>query len=340
MENSHHDSVITEIETLKKKMEGYKGVAHMLTPFARTSIDAIPQGFSVSIRARTVSRVKEDGEVYKVEGSWESGDRESDVYALTKLGLQNLAQLAGVEWVSCYRSDDAKDPHYCSYKVAVNIIDVDGSRRNVENEYSLDLRDGSERVRKLTAGEKPKLKQLSQARSYIGQYAESNAKSRAIRELLGIAPSYTKAEIIKPFVILKVNPIYDMNNPIIQAMVMAKHLGAEKELFGILQAAQNASVAQLFQRQEPAQVAPAQPMQALPPAPESHGETEVLPPVEEAKPAFDKDATIQRIQQLYLKKKGTTRTQLSPGKPSLAELNEGQLITLENALKQLPDFPF
>jgi hypothetical protein len=146
---------------------------------------------------------------------------------------------------------------------------------------------------------------------------------------------------MKPFVILKLNPIYDMSNPIVQAMVLAKHLGAEKELFGILQAAQNASVAQLFQRQDPALAIAGNHVQAaLPPAPESYGENGTQEPPQEPHPAFDREAAIQRVQQLYLKKKGTTRTQLSPNKPPLKDLPDDQLQKLEAALKEMPDFPF
>ena len=338
MENPHNhltEIVTKNIEKLKAVMSAYKDQAYLLSPFSKSTLDYVPPGYELCIRPRMISPVDDDGEVYTLEGEKDNPDPKDKV-GLTKQGLQALAQLAGVDWPVCERTDDGKTRNVCSYKVRASVVDADGSTRTEPATYDLDLTDEGERAKKIMSGKYPKPKQLAQQRANITQLCETGAKSRAIRAILGIASSYRRGDLSKPFIVLKLNYIIDTTNPMVQAMLVAKHLGATKELFGIIQASQ----ASFMPVHEAAAIAESEPAKALPPAPESHGETVVLPPAEEPKPAFDKDATIQRIQQLYLKKKGTTRTQLSPGKPSLAELNEDQLTTLENALKQLPDFPF
>lgn len=339
MENFHEqlDDIVTKsIDKLKTVMTAYKDKAYLLSPFSKTTLESIPRGYELSIRSRMISPLDDVGEIYTLEGDKDNPDPKDKV-ALTKQGLQALGQLAGIEWTACNRTDDGKTRNKCSYQAWGSVTDADGTTRTVPGSSELDLTDDGERAKKILSGKFPKPKQLAQQRANITQLCETSAKNRAIRELLGIASSYRRSDLSKPFIILKLNYIANMDNPLIQAMLVAKHLGATKELFGIIQASQASFVqnhTDVPQIEAPAQV------QSLPPAPESHGETEVLPTVEEAKPAFDKDAAIQRIQQLYLKKKGTTRTQLSPGKPPLADLPEDQLTKLENALKQLPDFPF
>jgi hypothetical protein len=320
-------AIAHQLEEVKQTLIKWRDKAHLLTPFCRTPVNEIPEGWKVSFRSRVISTKEEDGEVYLVKGTGR--------YALTKLGLVRLDGLAGVEDWKVWRVDDTKTRHLCIFKASAQITDVDGTVRKYQDGYTLDLRDDSEQAKVRTPD------QLSKDRQNIDQLAASKAKNRVRRELLGLQSSYKKEDLEKPFIILRMVYQYNSSDPVINRLLAAKQLGLEKELFSMMQA-ERQPIPSLGDETMPA---------GLPPAAEEVP-IEVEPiPGEEPQPDLDPDeiaalqkeearaAKIKTINELYLAKKGKSRAELSPTKPALEKLEDNMLDQIEAQLRLLSDLP-
>lgn len=163
-------------DTLRKAMER----GHLISPAA--ACPTLPPGCEVAVSAVLVEK---DRETYTVQGG----------HALSKVALERISKAVGVSWhpTLSHRTDNGDDPCFASYKAVGHFRDFDGTWRTIEGEKQMDLRDGSERAKTMKSGE------LSEARKFIAEHAQTKARLRAIRSL-GIRASYNDAELKKPFV--------------------------------------------------------------------------------------------------------------------------------------------
>jgi hypothetical protein len=219
--------VVRNAKDLNNALVANSDKCHILTPFTQLMMkdDQFPEWIKPSLRTIYVSarydektKTYPDGEVYE---SWE---KRGEV-ALTKLALDKLALVAGIEWVQCRRVDDTLDPNKATYYAEGRILLSDGTHHTEPSSKSINLNDGSPEAEVM----KNKPAQLAGARKNISALAESKAKNRVIRTLLGLKQSYKPDELNKPFMIVKIIP--DMNHPDIRRMVQAQMLGLEKYLF-------------------------------------------------------------------------------------------------------------
>lgn len=287
-----------EIKKLQSALADWRDKAHLLTPMARTSIDMLAPGFIPSLRVAEIDPDPEHKEVYELP------DKK---LALTKVGLQKLDHLAGIRWIRSERIDDRSDPRKAEYTAEGEIQDIDGTVRNACASGALDLNDGTaqaERRRRRSEA------QLAMSRTFVAALAETAAKNRVRRELLGLQDNFTRDELKKPFVILRLVP--DPSDPVMRELVMRRGLGARDALFpAALPAA------------EIPQITPATPLEVPEPP-------QITPP-----PVSERDLQIQRINALYQSKLNTTR---DPGKPALATLTDEQLAAIEKYMLGLPDY--
>lgn len=216
---------IRSISQLNEILQGNKDKANILTPFSQTSFedDSFAPGFAPSLRSITLDPRMDDknksisGDVYppmEAHGN----------LALTKQALDKIAMMAGINWKSVERKDDAQDPFKCRYAATGEILTLDGVPYTYSAEYSLDLNNGSPQAAAIK-----KDGMLAAQRKNLAMITESKAKNRVIRALLGISASYRPEELTKPFMILRVIP--DMHDPEVARMVKAKMLGLESYLF-------------------------------------------------------------------------------------------------------------
>lgn len=163
-------------DTLRKAMSQ----GHLVSP--ANSCPNLPAGCEVAVSTVLVDAARE---TYKVAGG----------VALTKTALNRIAKAVGVSWDDrrSHRTDRGDVPNFASYKAVGHFRDFDGTWRTIEGEKQMDLTDGSERARTMKPGE------LSEARKFIAEHAQTKAQLRAIRSL-GIRSSYTEQELDKPFV--------------------------------------------------------------------------------------------------------------------------------------------
>lgn len=339
--------VTHDLAIIQQDLLAMRNQAHILTPFCRSSIPYIPEGWQVFIHQYTLSLEHnekmefKDGEIYYI--------RENGQYALTKIGLWRLEQLAGVTWEdpktgksTVVRIDDGKDPLICRYQATGYIRDIDGQLRSQSDGFGYDLRDDSPQSRALS--EKPK--NLARLRQNIEQQTITKAKLRVLRSLLGVKSSYKLEELQKPFVVLRMAFNIDAIDPAVKnklvTIMAAKQMGIEKEVFGLMameadQARQLEAAMSNMQLPPPTTQVPVN--QTLvdenpvpEPAPESPSDEDI-----EREYWIKRDQQIERISKLYLAKKGKSREELSPGRPPLIQLPDSELSSIEDSLSKMPD---
>lgn len=236
----------------------------------------------------------EDGDVYRLPEA-------PGKLAITRLGLLKLAQAAGVTWTGGARVDDGTIDHYCLYRAEAKVRDIDGAERNSINTRLVDLRDGSPQIARMKDG------QLRSSRAFLVQHAETKARNRVLRDLLGLKSTYTPEQLEKPFVVYRVVPAPPVDDPIYRALLFQTQLSTSSQVWG-------------------------PPPAGLPIAPATVIEAH---PVEGAP---EKIAQIARINDLYEQKLGRTRTEYSPNKPPLEQLSDHDLNEIERILSAKPDW--
>lgn len=143
--------------------------------------------------------------------------------AIAKIGLSKIAQCAGIS-IDTERTDTRTVPHYWEVKATATWIGFDGTPQRCQATVEYDLRDGSPRLKGFTAN------QIEQARKHGMAGAETRAINRAIRQF-GIRQKYTKQELEKPFVVLRVRFVPDMSDPVTRAAVVQQKLAGTSALY-------------------------------------------------------------------------------------------------------------
>lgn len=185
-------------------------------------METLPEGWEVQWYGFVLD-CKTDGSsrhIYR-EGNWKK-----DLYALTRSPLLDFWASAGGSFVRSNREDDGRDPYLVRYAVMGAVKGLDGQILTSEMSKEIDMRDGSEMAKSKTPGD------LAKSRQNILQLAESKAQNRVIRALLGVNPSYTLEELTSGFVLMRLQFVPDMSDPMIKMLVTAQHIGAVEALYG------------------------------------------------------------------------------------------------------------
>ncbi len=221
------DNSLPELTRVHQELAKWRGKAFLLTPYARTQFDSIKPGYRPEFRVTYVSPDPKDQQVYEL-------DKQPDKLVLTKIGLQLLDHLAGIRWIRVFtalEAGDVVDPYFCKKGAEGAVQDLDGAYRNSICTATLDLREGSTTTAKMLK-QSPDGRQLTRARLNIVSQTETLAKNKVRRELLGLQATFTRKELTdKPFVILKLNPAQDMNDPIVRKLTIMQQFNISSELY-------------------------------------------------------------------------------------------------------------
>lgn len=212
-------------------------VAFLLTPL--TNITEIKPFHQVSFRAvfidPTVTKeTGRDGKTYTKAGPhcYRAKFCKDDEVALGKNGLMAILAAAGANPVTT-RLDDRSDPLYAEFQAIIYHQDFDGLWRQYPGTRAVDLRKGSPEANAMTSG------QLDQARQFVAANAETKAILRALRPLFGLSQTYKIEDLKrKPFVIPKLVPHWDLNDPDQKKAALAQAVGDTSRLFGGLPSAE------------------------------------------------------------------------------------------------------
>jgi hypothetical protein len=203
-------------------------LAFVLTPL--TNITEVKPFHKISLRMVVIDPTVTQDE----KGNWKSGPHcyrspkfmAKDEVALGKNGLMAILGAAGSSPVLT-RLDDRSDPLYAEFSSLVYHQDYDGLWRQYPGHKVVDLRDGSPEAKQMTPG------QLAQARQFVVSNAATKAILVALRPLFGIQNAYKEADLRrKPFVVPKLVPHWDLNDPDQKKAAIFQALGTGQQLYG------------------------------------------------------------------------------------------------------------
>ena len=224
-------------ETALILIEGYrKEGAHLLIPEMR--FEGLSPYHAPVVESVTASLNPADGDIYP-------HDKRS--WRLAAKFLQKLSICAGIRWDSTEtkRTDNRADRDYVSYQAAGNIVKPDGSVVGFKGEYDLDMdiireeitdsyamkakdwENKQEWFQKMKPDQKTDYVQrcinrdVLQKRKNKLKLAETGAKNRAIRSLLGLKNFYTTEELKKPFVMVRIVVSPDYEDPEVRKAMLA-----------------------------------------------------------------------------------------------------------------------
>lgn len=219
-----------------------------LPPFHEVAVSSVKADCEVNSNGFPVR----PGEIYKIS---------KDSYGLGKPFLNRVKRSVGVVWVpeQCGRRDDESDPYFVRHFSFGVVQKFDGGIETIKGTKTLDLRDGSARVKKIIAkkvasaiydlkydaqnknfritdemiaktrkeAEERAWDDINAMRAEIETLAETGSEMRALRSL-GMKTSYTLKELQKPFVIFSLVVTGKHENPEFERMFAEK--AAEKAL--------------------------------------------------------------------------------------------------------------
>lgn len=194
---------------------------NILTPF--TNVSGLAQQHGILASTVLIKTDRESGEVYDNSGGllW----LKDNEVALAKPGLRKIAECAGIS-TSTTRTDPRTIPNYWEMKAIATYRGIDGAPISREATMEWDLRDGSDRLK----GFKPN--QITEARKNGLRNCETRAINAVIRECgCGLKQKYTKAELAKPFVVLRVSFVPDLSDPETKRLVTERALGGTNAMY-------------------------------------------------------------------------------------------------------------
>jgi len=228
-------------ETAMARLEEYRlSGAHLLIPEMR--FEGLSPYHAPVVESVTASLNPADGDIYPHE---KSGNAVSS-WRLTGLFLQKLSVCAGILWRTqdTHRTDPRNDKDYVSYQAVGSIVKPDGSAVTMKGEYDVDIEIIREEItesyskkardwekkdwfKKMSAQQRTDYvescirRDVMQKRKHKLKLAETGAKCRAIRSLLGLKNTYTTEELKKPFVMVRIVARPDYNDPNVQKAMLA-----------------------------------------------------------------------------------------------------------------------
>jgi len=224
-----------ELEVAKK--EG----ANLLMP--STQIAGLSEFHSPVVEKVLLSSNKDDGDVYPHSGE-EDGDKAK--YRLTKQALMKLSVCAGIIWSvqETKRLDNRSDRNYCAFAAVGGIKKADGQPVFFRAEYDIDFEVVEEELRESYEQKAKKYKKdadyvefcvkrdMLQKRKHKLKLAEAGAMNRVVREILGLKNAYTKAELAKPFVMVRIVFRPDYNDKEVRKQLVAAHIQSMTGIYG------------------------------------------------------------------------------------------------------------
>lgn len=184
------------------------------------------------------------GDVYPLTTRKQGNAWVNTELGISAVGLANLASNAGILDVpqASGRVDNGSDPRVCTYRSTGAMRMPDGEWRVVTRECTVKLATLEKEIttQKTAKAEQYEwnagklaaeiAKELLLKEKFLERLAETGAKNRVTRVLLGLKGKYTPAELAKPFVFAAVVP--DYNQPELRARMLDQAAGATGMVFG------------------------------------------------------------------------------------------------------------
>lgn len=241
----HHDrDLIVRINT-ELQEESRKG-GHVLAPLTLQTIPPMHRPVLVTVQ---IDQNPAHGEVYK---------QRENMLSLSGLAFKKLGDAMGIQWNpdECRRTDDGRDPDYCSYRMCGKVKALDGTWRVILGDKEIRMSVAIEELKESKKRELEKgLADPAQAARIRAKYPDPNewveeevrrealqikkhmlsrcqtgALCRATKSI-GIRETYTAGELAKPFVFPKLVFSPDPNHPQDRQFLLQQGSGAVHQLY-------------------------------------------------------------------------------------------------------------
>lgn len=243
--------VLKEYDRHKYNVLVPTAIVQQISPFHQARLEVVQ-----------LSPNPEDGDVYYIGKTqvYKQGDEgrktkvEVPVYAPAKPALMKIAHAAGIvwNWGECKRLDDHRDVDYVSFQAVGAIRKTNGEWVPLKATKEIDIRVIAEELaiqyeekaddlisaKKLQPAEretwikKNLRKAVVQWRKHKLRRCETGAYLAVIRAALSLKHAYTKDELLRPFIVPRVDFAPDYNDPEVRRLIMTQGLKATAELFG------------------------------------------------------------------------------------------------------------
>jgi hypothetical protein len=242
-ESSSLDHVIRDAAELTAFIERCQRARwQVLSP--ATKVTALADSYGVLVSTVLINPDPGRGEVY-----FDRQVMQGDELALTRIGLQRIEQVAGLSWLPWSRRTDPRMiQNLWEYESWGSYLSFDGTPRTVKGTAEVDLREGSAQIGEWTREAWEALvksgvskddwkiggwskERLIQARRFGLRLAETKSQSACVRNAFGVRQKYTRAELLQPFVVLRVMYLPDERDPEIRQLLAANRLQGVSALF-------------------------------------------------------------------------------------------------------------
>lgn len=177
---------------------------HLLVP--QMGMSDVPRGMRLVASRIDIDPNPTGGDVYPIPG-------QRDKLGIGKAKLNAIANAMGVDWIESKRVGDCSHPHYVEWRVVGRFVLPDGTVVTRPGHKVIDMRTdvgdgspGSELAELVAVAAKRGRDAEDQARKVrqnIQSLAETKAMNRAIRSAAGLQTSYTREQLCKPFIAVK-----------------------------------------------------------------------------------------------------------------------------------------
>jgi hypothetical protein len=214
--------VITTPSEFRGSLAGWREKRfHVLTPAA--DFTALPPQWGLLPVKVQIDQDEQTGEVY--QDKLFCKDHE---VSLTKIGLTKIAQAAGMS-IKTERMDNRMIANYWEVRATIRLVGLDGTPQEWSATEELDLRDGSERSKKVM-GREGKMGALIASRAKGMRNCEARAINAAIR-LYGVKQKYTRDELNSPFIVVRMLFQPNMADPTQAAIATHMAMGGVNALY-------------------------------------------------------------------------------------------------------------
>jgi hypothetical protein len=241
---NHDQELIVRINN-ELQVESQKG-GHVLAPLTLQTIPPMHRPVLVTVQ---IDKDPAHGEVYK---------QRENMLSLSGLAFKKLGDAMGIQWNpdECRRTDDGRDPDYCSYRMCGKVKALDGTWRVILGDKEIRMSVVMEELRETKKRELEKgmadpaqaarirdkysnpnewvdeevRREALQIKKHMLSRCQTGALCRATKSI-GIRETYTAAELTKPFVFPKLVFSPDPNNPQDRAFLLQQGSGAVHQLY-------------------------------------------------------------------------------------------------------------
>jgi len=218
----HVPTVITAAEDFRTlRQQWVTQQCHILTPIA--DFRALPECYGLMPAQVQVNTDPNAGDVYQDKLFCKEHE-----FALTKLGLAKVALAAGMT-IKTERVDPRTIQNYWEVRATAQFIGIDGTPQSLDATEELDLRDGTDRSLKVMGKERSEAA-LRSVRAKGLRNCEARAINAVIRQF-GLKQKYTRQELEKPFVVLRVVFMPDMSDPEVKRFITERAMGGTAALY-------------------------------------------------------------------------------------------------------------